>query len=526
MQSTTQKHLKHIHLELLLMLFVLLFHLIFAFILQSHANIGGDGIFTYTLANNPYSFEYIDPVYDDLPQSNGWINASILKENYIVENYDRFNYSSVYWHQRIDNHPLLYYSLVHTVCSFFPGTYSRWFTMSINLFFLCCIDILFLKLFKKIYGHVSYCAVPFVFLFLQLVMQQLYTLPRMYLMLAFFCFWYLYIHWELITNNHWKKSSLIQMICCIFLGSQTHYYFYVYAGSLTILTLAYLVHKHYNYKLCNYIYSGILGIAASWILFPWIIWHIFFNQMQKHIAINSWSVTKLKNYVSFLNEQLFNGRGMIAVGGIIVLLLIMRFSKSENTTATDHRIFQKLAFGSGILFSLIIYTLDESVWYYSTPLYLTFIMWFSMVLIDAFRKIIIHKKTDMITISLSVITAVIILSLSSTINFAKDHIAEDRKSTEFSSIASSYKQYDCIFIEERQDNLLQGYFFEFGDYDEFKKISVADFYQNGINEDVLAGRSTENDFIVYAPVECILSESEYQFLESNGDYNIYQKTEG
>ena len=164
---------------------IVLLHLIFVLllqVLQANAGIGGDGIFTYTLANNPYAFEYIDPEYKYLPNSDeGWISARVLRDSYIVGDYSQFNYSGAYFHQRIDNHPLAYYFLVHTVCSVFKETYSPYFTMIINLFFAGLADLVFIKLFKKIYGKTLYVIVPFVFLFFMVIMQQLYTLARMYM---------------------------------------------------------------------------------------------------------------------------------------------------------------------------------------------------------------------------------------------------------------------------------------------------------------------------------------------------------
>ena len=505
-----------------IMLFIVIFHLIFVFTLQAHANIGGDGIFTYTLANNPYSFEYIDSAYKNFPQNNGWINASILKENYTVMDYDRFNYSSVYFHQRIDNHPLLYYSLVHTVCSLFPGTYSRLFTMIINFIFVLGVDLLVISLIKQLYGKAIYSTVPFSFLFFMPVMQQLYILPRMYMALAFFCFWYLYIHWSLLTRKHWRKSQLLQMICCIFLGSQTHYYFYVYAFSLSVLTFIYFIYKRERYKLFNYMYSGIIGIAFSWILFPWIIWHIFFNQMEKHSTVNPWSLEKLKEYIRFLNEQLFNNRVVIAISILILLFIITMFMGKKNCNSQSRCLFHRIVFGCGFLYSLIIFTLDESIWYYSTPLYLTFILWFSMLLIDLFTKIITCRKSEIFTICSSIICIIMILSISSTINFISQYIDEDFNKNEFSQVAIDYEQADCIYIERGQDNLLQGYFFEFGNYDEFKKISVESFLQDGISEETLSGRSSNNSLLIYAPIECSLDEQSYQLLKSNGDYNIFK----
>ena len=115
-----------------------------------------------------------------------------------------------------------------------------------------------------------------------------------------------------------------------------------------------------------------------------------------------------------------------------------------------------------------------------------------------------------------------ILSISSTINFISQYIDEDFNKNEFSQVAIDYEQADCIYVERGQDNLLQGYFFEFGNYDEFKKISVESFLQDGISEETLSGRSSNNSLLIYAPIECSLDEQSYQLLKSNGDYNIFK----
>lgn len=501
---------------------IMFIHIGLTFWLQTHAQIGGDGIFTYTLANNPYSFEYIDYTYKRLPQNNGWISAHILRESYIVEDYDKFNYSSVYFHQRIDNHPLLYYTLVHTVCSIFANSYSNLYTMIINLFFLCAVDILIIRLFWKLYGKAGYAVVPFAFLFLMVVMQELYVLPRMYMALAFFCFWYLYMHWNFISNEEWKKSDLVKMTICVFLGTQTHYYFYVYAFSLTVFTIVYLLFKHRKNNLFWYVYSGIIGIAASWILFPWIIWHIFLNQMSKHTEIMPWSLKKFNEYVQFLNDKLFNGRGMIAIGIVAVLCICVVLLKKTAKPKTSNLVrFHVMVFGSGFIYSLIIFTLDDAIWYYMTPLFLTFILWFSMILLGLIERIVPQKRKEALTSGIAVICIIIMLSISAVIDWAQPYLKEYNIVVNFRNTAQEYQQYDCIFIEQYQNNLFQGYWFEFGDYDEFKKIPLTDFQQKGITKEDLMGRKDDSGLIVYAPMEYV-NGKEYKLLASRGSYGVYE----
>lgn len=509
-----------------ILLLLLLAHLLFCIFLQANARIGGDGIFTYTLANNPYSFEYIDSAYKKLPQNNGWISAHVLRENYILEDYDRFNYSSVYFHQRIDNHPLLYYSMVHTICSFFPYEYSKWFTMVVNLVFIFGMDVLIVRLFDKM-GN-GYAVVPFVFLFLLTVMQKIYILPRMYMALSFFCFWYLYLHYQLLGDAAWKRSYLVQMICCIFLGSQTHYYFYVYAAALSGIFLIYLLFKKEKYKLFNYLYSGITGIALSWIVFPWIIWHILFNQMQKHTTINAWSAEKLKGFVFFLNEQLFNGRGVLAILILFILFLTVIFLKKRKRmeiSFSNKDIYGCFALGSALIYSFIIYILDEDNWYYMTPLYVTFIVGFSILLIGLINRIVNNNQGGLV-VSLAALCVIMVLSISETTGFVTELLKTNRVSEEFYRLSTEHKNYDCIFVEKGQDNLFQGYFLHFGDYDEFKKISLESFMAGGISEEDRAGRKSNSGLIIYAPAECILDKADFEFLGSDGLYSIYKTVEG
>lgn len=89
---------------------------------------------TYHTDSNTYTL--------DFSQSNfincyTWTDGFTVSEYLSVQPEERFAYDSVLHNQRLDVHPPLYYLLLHTVCSFFPDSYSRWYAFSINL--LCLI---------------------------------------------------------------------------------------------------------------------------------------------------------------------------------------------------------------------------------------------------------------------------------------------------------------------------------------------------------------------------------------------------
>lgn len=528
---------KKFYIKKIIIMAIMLGQLCLVFLSQIRIIANTDGIFSYTLANNPYIYNFIDANYDEFPNNNGWIDAHILREHYVVEKYDRFNYSSVYHHQKYDVHPPLYYFMVHTFSSLFPGTYSILYTMLVNLISLLLIDFLIIKLFDMLYGGEEYSIIPFTFLLLMNSMQLLYTWARMYMLLFLFCTWYLCINVHLITSKDWKKIYLLKMICCIFLGTLTHYYFYVYAATLSLLCIGLYILQKRKYELFNYIYSAIIGLALSWIFYPWVMWHIFENPQNKHTNIAPWSLDKIKNYGISINEKLFNGRIWIAVLILMCLYLcinVFRSEKEKTKEQLEHRCLQRIIGVSGVLYSIIIFTLDEgsAILYYWTAFYVAFIIWFSMMLIDLIKKISVLQGRKGFIIVIAVMCVVVTYSTSvmnTYIKNAKSSITRllnnESFKNEFYKVSEEYKQYDCIYIEKVQNGLFDNLWFEFGEYDEFKKISLNDFEEYGISVETLAGRQSApsgKGIIIYAPSECLLDESKYLLLASNNEYNIYK----
>lgn len=503
---------------------IVIAQMMLVFFTQKATLVGTDGIFSYTLSNNPYNYLFIDDIYHQFPQNNGWLEAHILKENYVVETYDRFNYSAVYHHQRYDVHPPLYYFMVHTVSSLFPGRYSNLYTMGINLFALLLSDMILIRICRLLYGSVGYSAVPLAFLMLMESMRFLLTWARMYMMLFLFCLWYLYLHAKMLMQD-WKKGNLIQMIACIFLGTLTHYYFYIYAGSLTIFMCLYLIFRKKGHALLNYIYCGVVGIASSWIFYPWVLFHIFLNNQQKHSKIEMWSPEKGKEYLIFLKEKLLNDHGWKWLLLPVLCCLSMAVSKEKK-----HSSFRKMAVASGLLYSVIIYTLDGGTVYYSTPLYMAFIVWASMALLDLFEKVNLPWEKKGVRIGMAVFCAGILCSggtMKLYVENAGDAIACMYKGqpvmSEFRQAPGKYRNYNCIYIEEEQDNLFHGYFFDFGEYQLFKKMSLEEFRSHGIRQEDLAGCEGRGaGIVVYAPQECEFDEREYRWLSADSSYNIYE----
>lgn len=143
-----------------------------------------------------------------------------------------------------------------------------------------------------------------------------------------------------------------------------------------------------------------------------------------------------------------------------------------------------------------------------------------MVLLGLIERIVPQKRKEMLTSGIAVICVIVVLSISEVTNWAQVYLEGGRVAANFRNVAQEHQQYDCIFIEEYQNNLFQHHWFEFGDYDEFKKIPLADFQQKGIVREDLLGRKDDSGLIVYAPMKYV-NGKEYKLLASKGDYGVY-----
>ena len=88
-------------------------------------------------------FILTDGIRDRLFSKN--INSSLFHNYLTVSSTDVFNYINIFENLAKDVHPPLYYMLLHTISSFFPDTFSKWFAGIINL---CAFIFIYFMLFK------------------------------------------------------------------------------------------------------------------------------------------------------------------------------------------------------------------------------------------------------------------------------------------------------------------------------------------------------------------------------------------
>ena len=88
-----------------------------------------DEIWSFNLANSEIAG--LDPVE---VKSHEWLDGSFWRSLLTPSNETAFKYKKTITNQIIDDaHPPLFYILLHTICSFFPETYSPWLVIIPNM---------------------------------------------------------------------------------------------------------------------------------------------------------------------------------------------------------------------------------------------------------------------------------------------------------------------------------------------------------------------------------------------------------
>ncbi len=239
-----------------------------------------DEMFSYGLSNNFYQpFIGNDDISDfnDMSRtavSNEWKSGDILREYITVQSDERFRYDSVWYNQTHDRHPPLYFSVLHTICSFFPDTFSPVFGYIINFICFIVTQIFLYKLAQNMLKS-KYLALCVCFLWgFSAGAINLTVFIRMYCMLAMWVVIFAYLHSKLYkTKEQPLAKQLIVLGGVTFLGALTQHFFLFVAFVFAVcFCIRYLITK--RFKIFFAYGSAVLGgTLLSVAVFPATITH-------------------------------------------------------------------------------------------------------------------------------------------------------------------------------------------------------------------------------------------------------------
>lgn len=216
-----------------------------------------------------------------------WIDREQFYAYLTVDEKDAFNYLSVYFNVKDDNHPPLHFMLLHTVSSVFRGQISPLMGCGINL--ACVLGVMILLM---------WLARQFLTLFGQrergravgLWTAGLYgfscgamsttLLIRMYALVTFFCVALFAIHVRKLYAGRLQMSAVgaddfscgnKRLIAVTVLGFWTQYFFLFYCILLAVWTVVYLWRNDRKREVGAYIRSMVIAALIGLIGFPFAI---------------------------------------------------------------------------------------------------------------------------------------------------------------------------------------------------------------------------------------------------------------
>ena len=155
-----------------------------------------------------------------------WHSGEEFKRYVTVQEGERFQYSSVVYNQTCDVHPPLYYFIVHTICSFFPDSFSVWYAFLPNLVFLIGSLFLLYCIAIRLGGNRLKALLTVLFWGISRAGISDAVFLRMYMMLTFITLLSVYVHARFYEFHRGRYIILIFFINLA--GFLTQYYYYIF----------------------------------------------------------------------------------------------------------------------------------------------------------------------------------------------------------------------------------------------------------------------------------------------------------
>lgn len=192
-----------------------------------------DEIYSYQISNS-YHAEKVTG-YDGLWDQ--WVPGNSLLDLITVQEGEQFAYPVVYHNNAVDCHPPLFYFLLHSICSLFPGTFTKWYGLVLNICFFVATQVVIYSFAKEILGSSFWAVLPVAVYGGMRGALSCTIFIRMYTVLSFFTIALIWRLVHLIQKNKGAFSDYLSLFVVTYLGSFTQYYFAIPAFFATLFTV-------------------------------------------------------------------------------------------------------------------------------------------------------------------------------------------------------------------------------------------------------------------------------------------------
>ena len=216
----------------------------------------------------------------DVYEEPVWIDRQQFQDYITVGDEDAFNYLSVYFNVKDDNHPPLHFMLLHTISSVFRGKITPAMGCAVNLAAVAGILILLMKL-GKAYAEAfgvgegrAFSLTAALFYGLSAGAVATALLIRMYALLTFFCVAYFYILVKKWRAEEFERHNKLLIFVTV-LGFLTQYFFLFYCLVLAFVVAVLLLAEKKYKALFSFIRSMVIAAVLGLLCFPCAISDVF-----------------------------------------------------------------------------------------------------------------------------------------------------------------------------------------------------------------------------------------------------------
>lgn len=254
-----------------------------------------------------------------------WVSGQDYLDYLAASRTNRFNYASVYYNQRGDVHPPLFYLILHTVCSFFPEHFSKWLGLIPNFcYMMLALALLYRLVSRHLGGRGFALAVTGAFALSQGMVTTAVFL-RMYALLTLMVLWCFALHLELLENQGKLSKSLHRrLLLSALLGYLTHYYFVLYIMmAALVVSIALMFHKKWK-MLLRYVLTMMEAAFLGLVIWPFSIKHVFLGYRGRDsletLGSFQFSIWRLKYLFEMFADSMLGGSRWLLYGLLIVII--------------------------------------------------------------------------------------------------------------------------------------------------------------------------------------------------------------
>lgn len=231
----------------------------------------------YTLCSSVNPDNGLMSAYDDWSSSPVWRTKEYVKNFMKLTPNNYFNFKALYMNQAYDNHPPVFYTLVHFSSILFNGVFSKYsaFVVNICAFIFSCIILK--KIFKLL--DKEHLTIPsIIFYGLSMGTISMVIFQRMYMLLTFFIILYFYLSLKLYKNDfNFDKKLNIQLGITTILGFLTQYFFAIYAFFIFAIMIIEMIRQKKYANIAKYVVFHLLYAGIGILLFVPCIKHLLFS---------------------------------------------------------------------------------------------------------------------------------------------------------------------------------------------------------------------------------------------------------